>query len=192
MRTILLSLLCSSLALTQPNQTQPTSPDTGKVRMIQGKYVFFHNQPVAPYDVAFSFASIYTPSEQMNINTIISSAMTAALTEAGAQLKPFDGIIIQPGARDIAIKFKDTVSQTDKPLATVLRQGGVYLFEYCDPIKDYKVLKTEKVAWYNFMFGGAFYTLAQVEANLVKSAQKKSETQAVIFNETASYVSYKD
>jgi hypothetical protein len=111
--------------------------------------------------------------------------------EAGAQLKPFDAIILQPGSRDIAIKFKDNVPQADRALATVNREAGKYLFEFCEPVTDYQVIKTERPGWYNKMFGGAYYTLTQVESNLGKTAQKNPAIQAIVFNETASYVSFK-
>lgn len=188
MRFFPLLLLCISFAFTSTAQTRP---DVARVRMAQGKYVFYYNQPVAAYDVAFSFTSTYRPSEKMTLNDLVSGGMAGALTEAGAQLKPFDAIIVQAGQRDIAIKFKDTVSATDRALATVRREGGLYLFEYCEPVTDYKVLKTEKVAWFNKVFGGTYYTLTQVEGNLLKTAQKNDAVQAVVFNETASFVAFK-
>lgn len=169
----------------------PAAPDLAKTRQVQGKYVFCYTQPVAPYEVAFSFASTYTPSEKMTLNDLVSGCLTGALTEAGAQLKPFDAIILQPGARDIAIKFRDSVAPADRALATVPKQQGKYLFIYCEPVAEYQVVKTEKVAWYNHAFGGAYYSLATVEANLLKTAQKQAAVEAIIFTETASYVTFK-
>ena len=163
----------------------------GQTRQMQGKYVFCYTQPVAPYDVAFSFASTYTPHERMTLNDVASGCMAGALTEAGAQLKAFDAIIIQPGARDIAIKFKDTVPAAERGLATVPKQQGKYLFLYCEPVTEYQVVKTEKIAWYNKAFGGAYYPIATVEANLLKTAQKQAAVQAIIFTETASYIAFK-
>ena len=127
----------------------------------------------------------------MTLNDVVSGCLAGALTEAGAQLKPFDAIVLQPGARDIAIKFKDSVSPADRALATVSKQQGQYLFVYCEPLADYQVVKTEKVAWYNHAFGGAYYSIPTVEANLLKTAQKRKEVQAIIFAETASYITFK-
>jgi hypothetical protein len=191
MLSFLLAALLASGPPTTPLQSAPTSPDLAKTRQVQGKYVFCYTQPVAPYDVAFSFASTYAPSEKMTVNDVVSGCLTGALTEAGAQLKPFDAIILQPGARDIAIKFKDTVAPADRALATVPKQQGKYLFVYCEPVAEYQVVKTEKVAWYNHAFGGAYYSIPTVEANLLKTAQKQATVQAIILTETASYVTFK-
>lgn len=172
-------------------QSAPPSLDLAKVRQVQGKYVFCYSQPVAPYDVAFSFTSTYTPSEQMTLNDVVSGCLSGALTEAGAQLKPFDAIVLQPGARDIAIKFKDSVPAAERALATVPKQQGKYVFVYCEPVADYQVVKTEKVAWYNRAFGGAYYSIPTVEAKLLKTAQKDEAVQAIIFTETAAYIAFK-
>lgn len=187
------TLLATLLALGPPTGAAPAvSPplDLAKVRQVQGKYVFCYTQPVAPYDVAFSFTSTYSPSEKMTLNDVVSGCLTGALTEAGAQLKAFDAIILQPGARDIAIKFKDAVPPAERALATVARQQGQYLFVYCEPVADYHVVKTEKVAWYNHAFGGAYYSIPTVEANLLKTAQKQAAVQAIIFTETAAYITF--
>lgn len=178
MNKFLLLLLLLSLAHTSIYAQH----EIGKARMVQGKYVFFYNQPIAAYDVAFSFQSTYSPNEKMTINDVITGCMTGALTEAGAQLKPFDAIIIQPGARDVAIKFKDSVAPSDRALLTAQKVNGKYLFSYCEPVTDYNVIKTERVAWFNFMFGGAYYSTSQVEANLLKTAQKIPASEAILFN----------
>lgn len=193
MLSFLLTALLAAWPPAAPGQAAslPPSPDLAKTRQVQGKYVFCHTQPVAPYDVAFSFASSYAPNEQMTLNDVVSGCLTGALTEAGAQLKPFDAIVLQPGARDIAIKFKDSVPPADRALATVPKQQGKYVFTYCEPVADYQVVKTEKVAWYNHAFGGAYYSIATVEANLLKTAQKRDAVQAIIFVETATYITFK-
>lgn len=191
MFSFLLALLLATGLPPHPAQLAAPAPDLAKTRQLQGKYVFCYTQPVAPYDVAFSFASTYAPHEKMTINDVVSGCLTGALTEAGAQLKPFDAIIVQPGARDIAIKFKDSVAPADRALATVAKQQGKYLFIYCEPVAEYQVVKTEKVAWYNHAFGGAYYSIPTVEANLLKTAQKHAAVQAIILAETASYVTFK-
>jgi hypothetical protein len=192
MQSFLLPALLGALLLQSPTQTAPRALDTGKVRQVRGKYVFFHNQPLAAYDVAFSFTSSYTPSEKMTINDVVNGELAGAVAEAGEQLKPFDAIIIQAGStRDVAIKFKESAPAADRPLATVNREAGKYLFVYCDPTTDYDVLKSEKVAWFNKIFGGAYYSTAQVEVNLTKAAQKNPAVQGIIFGETAAYISFK-
>ena len=79
----------------------------------------------------------------------------------------------------------------ERGLATVPKQQGKYLFLYCEPVAECQVVKTEKIAWYKKAFGGDYYPIATVEANLLKTAQKQATVQAVIFTEAASYIAFK-
>nr|GFC39926.1 hypothetical protein [Tanacetum cinerariifolium] len=192
MRPFLLACLFGSFALHHnptPAAQQPLLPAsqplqaahlTARAGMMQGKYVFCYTQPTSAYDVAFTFASAYKPNEQMTLNTILSASMAGALMESGAQLKAFDAIIIQDGARDVAIKFKSDVVQANYGLATVQRHGGFPVFLFCEPVDDYKVVKNEKISWYNHAFGGAYYPIAHVQDNLVKTANKNKDTEAIL------------
>lgn len=196
--SFLLPLLLAS-ALATPPISSPTSRPysvatavaTARVGQAQGKYVFCYTQPVAAYDVAFTYQATYTPSQSMTLNTIIAGELTSALTEAGAQLKAFDAILIQPGARDVAIKFRDDVPQDQRALATVPRQEGKELYLFCEPLATYDVVKTEGISWYNHAFGGAYYSFARVEENLLKTAKKSENVDAILFGETATYVRFK-
>jgi hypothetical protein len=199
MRSFLYTCLLSVMLLDSQAQTTqaPAAPAaatptaTARVNQAQGKYVFCYTQPVAPYDVAFSYQARLDPTESMTLNTVIASELTAALTESGAQLKPFDAILIQPGSRDLAIKFKDNVPQADRALATVQKVQGKPIYLFCEPLADYDVVKTEGISWYNHAFGGAYYTIGHVEENLLKTARKNERIQAIIFGETATYISFK-
>jgi hypothetical protein len=164
---------------------------TARVSQAQGKYVFCYSQPVAPYDVAFSFATTLQPSEKMTLSTVIGQCLTSAMVEAGSQLKPFDAILIQAGQRDLANKFRDGVSPEQRALATAPRNEGKYVFMFCEPVADYEVVKTEGVSWYNHAFGGAFYTMGHVQENLLKTAKKNERIEAVLIGETATFISFK-
>ena len=202
MRSLLLTGLFASLLLQSAAQTAPTplaqagttplqsAHLSARVGTNQGKYVFYNNQPTSAYDVVFTFASTYKPSESMTLNTTISGCLAGALMESGAQLKAFDAVIIQAGTRDVAIKFRADVPPEQRPLATVTKQAGFPIFIFCEPVSDYQVVKTEGVSWYNHAFGGAFYSFSHVQENLVKTAAKTKKTQAIIFGETASYISF--
>jgi len=131
------------------------------------------------------------PSERMTLNTIIDAGVQAAVYESGLQQRPFDAIIIQAGSRDQAIKFRDNVPQADRALATVSKNQGKLVFLFCEPVTDYTVVKTEGISWYNHAFGGAFYTFAKVQENLLKTAKKDDRIEAILFGETASYISFK-
>jgi len=164
---------------------------TARVSQAQGKYVFCYSQPVAPYDVAFSFATTLQPSESMTLNTVVGQCLTSALVEAGAQLKPFDAILIQAGQRDLAIKFRDGVPNEQRALATAPRNQGKLIFMFSEPVADYEVVKTEGVSWYNHAFGGAYYTMGHVQENLLKTAKKNERIEAVLIGETATFISFK-
>ena len=179
------------LSNAQPEVPAPQAGGNARVSMAQGKYVFCYAQPLAAYEVAFTFTTQLQPSERMTLNTVIGQCLTAALTEAGAQLKPFDAILIQPGQRDLAIKFRDAVPEPQRALATVSRNQGKLLYLFSEPLADYEVLKTEGVSWYNHAFGGAFYTLGHVQENALKTAKKNPAIEAIIIGETATYIHLK-
>lgn len=90
MLRFLLAALLTTGPPAVPVQAAPTPLDLANTRQVQGKYVFCYSQPVAPYEVTFSFPSTYPPSEKMTINDVVSGCLTGALTEVGAQLKAFD------------------------------------------------------------------------------------------------------
>lgn len=191
MLKIIQTLVVASLPLLGAAQAPTTDHATARAGMAQGKYVFYYSQPVAAYDVVFSFSASYTPSQSMTLNTLVGAEVTGALTEAGAQLKAFDAIIVNAGARDVAIKFRDTVPAADRALATVPRNEGKLMFVYCEPVNDYQVSGTERISWYNHAFGGQYYTLGKVEENLLRTAKKTPGVEGVIVGETATYIYFK-
>jgi len=175
----------------KPVRTGAEALTTARATQAQGKYIFCYSTPTAPYDVAFSFSWPLQPSQNMTLSTVMGQCVTAALVEAGSQLKPFDAVIIQAGQRDLAIKFRDGVPPEQRALATAPRQQGKLVFMFCEPVADYEVVKTEGVSWYNHAFGGDYYTMGHVQENLLKTAKKNERIEAVLIGETATFISFK-
>ena len=183
-------LLAASLLFTIPALAQTTGPHVGRAAQLQGKYVFYYAQPMAAYDVAFTFASTPTFNGCPNVAELADACLKSALMEAGAQNRSFDAIIIGTGSRDIAIKFK--AESPDNGLERVDKRNNAYTFIMAQPVANYTTTAPLKVVVWEKMVTGRCYTTTQVIDDLLKRAAKeKKPFDAVIYNgPTAEAVKY--
>lgn len=150
-----------------------------RVNKAQGKYVFYYNEPVAKYEVVFSFKTDAV-NGCLTISGLVDAMLKAALYEAGVQSKQFDAIIVGAGERDLAIKFLE--SNADNSLATPQRNNGKYFYVFSEPAKEYQVVEKLKVFRANQMTGGCRSVSAMVD-EIVKDAlkgEKKGKTFSAI------------
>ncbi len=117
--------------------------ELARVNKVMNKYVFWYNEPVQPYETVFTFQSSYNATPCPVLSNIISQVMDCAIKESGMQSRFFDAIIIEAGARDVAIKFKSDT--TDNAVARIKKTNGMYAFIYSEPISSYDFVDNIKV-----------------------------------------------
>jgi hypothetical protein len=116
--------------------------ELAKVNRVEGKYIFYLNEPVSDYDIVFTFKTDLQTTCQ-TISGLVSSIMRAANYEAGAQGRPYDAIIIGNTERDLAIKFKDT--SKDNSLAKPIIFSNKQFFVFSEPGFQYTLVDRVKV-----------------------------------------------
>ncbi|KAB2913924.1 MAG: hypothetical protein F9K23_15765 [Bacteroidetes bacterium] len=187
-------LLIFALALlTASFTTDETQQAT--VKKVSGKYVFYYNEPVQPYETVFTFTTTYPALKKGHCYTIAGTAdllMRSAMTEAGAQAKQFDAIIITHGQRDLAVKFKtDTIINN---LAVVEKTQSKSVFTFCEPVKQYDVVESIKVRRGDPITGECRQQHKIVEMTLKdaeKSAKKGKSYDAIIQSDNENHLSIK-
>jgi hypothetical protein len=176
MKTLLTILVCLSLLSNLYAQE-------AKVNKLQGKYVFYFNEPAREYDVVFSFKSDPI-STCPTLDGLIEISMKSAMLEAGAQGRQFDAIIIGTAERDMAIKFKDPA--LDNSVATVKRNNGKYYYIFCEPSGEYSVVEKIKAFRANQITGQCLSTTQLVEKvmkDALKSEKKNPFNGIIIGND---------
>lgn len=156
------------------------SQDQAKVNKVQGKYVFYFNEPANEYDVVFSFKTDALP-QCVTMEGIVDATLKAGLYEAGAQSRQFDAILISANERDVAIKFKD--GSKDNSLANIKKREGKSYYVYCEPIAKYQVVEKIKVLRANQFNGQCRNTNTMIEEILkdaFKSERKGKAFDAII------------
>ena len=156
----------------------------GRAQQQQGKYVFFHAEPVQAYERAFSFIDNPTFTGCPNAQDYANAALKLAQVEAREQGKEFDAIILQPGERDLAIKFK-TASE-DNALERAEQREGKYTFILAEPVTAFEPVTAMKATAndLNLLSKGICLNTEQIVLGLIKKASKGKPFDAVVYSGT--------
>lgn len=166
---------------------QQTS-DQGRVTQLSGKYVFYFSIPTAAYDEAFTFTTPAMPACG-TVTERANAVLNAALLEAGAQQKPFDAVLVQPGSRDVAIRFKSDVPAEQRAVGRMPRYNGALIFLLAEPLASYKPLNSAaKVTWYDGIVTGNCLATSNVIERQVKKS--KSAPGIIISDKTSQAIKF--
>jgi len=173
-------LLFSSFTLLKQQQKDYSQ---AKVSASNGKLIFYENEPVNGYDVAFTFEDTtgLKNAARMSFDEQSGKMVTNANKEVAVQGKPYDAIIHSDGSiRDRAITFKDKTK--DNSIASVNKNQGKYVFLYCEPVNEYDMVFKMNAGG---LFG-AMMTLQQKVDRMMKKAGKKNiQYDGVIFSNSS-------
>ena len=109
----------------------------GRVNKANNKLVFYFNEPINEYEVAFTFSN---PIENLNCispNQVIDGSIKNANIEAANQSRIYDAIILSSAGRDMAITWKD--KSKDNAIARVKKNEGKLVFIECEPLANYEI-----------------------------------------------------
>lgn len=150
---------------------------------VNGKLVFYHNEPVSNYEVAFTFKNIVKNIDCNTVQQNMNASITNANYESGQQGRLYDALIIGKGSeRDIAITFTDKAK--DNSITRVAREGGVLLFLGCEPVNKYDIVKKLEVFPWKAKRGKCPSWNDKVDMLLKKSDRKKNNCDAVVIGDT--------
>ena len=178
---ITMSFILAALILVGSSFQTATDHSLARANRINGKWVFYHCEPVSNYEIAFTFKNII---HNYNCNTIernIDETLKNANQEAGLQNKLYDAIITGTADRDLAVVFTDKTK--DNSTARVKKEDGKYIFLSCEPLTEYAILKKVDVSGEvkMMMLGGKCPTQQEKIDKLLKQGdKKKSACDAVI------------
>lgn len=173
-----------------------------KVTRINGKEVYFMNEPLCPYDIVFDvgtsakFASLLTAGlVNEGVSDKASQFVKKAMKEAEDEKYDFDAIVYSSGKRVIAIKFKEVSNQ----LAKVQKVEGVEIFILSEPLLSYDVagskrsgLKLKSLLTVGLVNNSVEQDVAEFVNKLLKDAEQDNEKiDAVLYGAGKSAISIK-
>lgn len=149
---------------------------------INGKLVFYQNEPVNGYEIAFTFKNVIKNIDCNTLQENMNIGIKNANYEAGQQGRLYDALIIGKGERDIAITFNDKTK--DNSITRVSREGGIMLFLGCEPLNKYNIIKKLEVFPWKSKRGKCPTWNEKVDVLLKKSDRKKNNCDAIIIGDT--------
>lgn len=176
--------LCAAMLISCFSFQTSNDNALARVSKINGHAVFYHNEPVSNYEVAFTFKNSIRNFDCNTVESNMDAAVKNANMEAGEQMKLYDALIIGSSDRDIAVTFTDKTK--DNSIARVKREGGVLLFLGCEPLSGYNIVKKIDVsgeAW-KMVSGQCPTWESKIEKILKKVDRKKNACDAIILGDT--------
>ncbi len=161
-------------------QTQ-SDKSLARASKINGKLVFYHNEPINQYEIAFTFKNSIHNFDCNTIEKNMDESVRNANQESGMQNKLYDAIVVGTADRDLAVTFPDKAK--DNSITRVKRNDGKYIFLGCEPLTDYTILKKVDVSGEvkQMMLGGKCPTQQEKIDKLIKLGDtKKNPCDAII------------
>lgn len=183
-KTLLLIVAIAAVALSFTN-IQDDKKGIARVNRINGKEVYFMNEPETPYDVVFDvgtsakFASLLTAGlVNEGVSDKASQFVKRAMKEAEDEKHEFDAIVYSSGKRVVAIKFKEESNQ----LGRVQKIEGVEVYILSEPLLTYEVanskrsgLKLKSLLTAGLVNNSVEQDVAEFVRKLIKDADKDDE-----------------
>lgn len=163
-------------------QTQ-TDNSLARANKVNGRLVFYHNEPVNAYEVAFTFKDGIQNFDCNTVDKNMDACVNNANMESGQQGRLYDAVIIGTNNRDMAITFTDKTK--DNAITRVKREGGVWLFLGCEPLSNYDVINKLDVSvniW-KMLKGQCPSWEEKIEKLLKKAGKQKNACDAIIIGD---------
>ena len=153
----------------------------GRVNKTSNKLVFFWNEPISEYDVAFTFKNLITDYNCKSPQQVVEASIKNANIESANQSKLYDAIVLAPGDRDMAIIWKD--KSKDNSIARVKKNEGKLVFVECEPLANYDIAGKYNVSGVGQqIILGTCPTHQEKVDNLIRKSNKKNlEFDGVIY-----------
>ena len=175
-KLILTVVLFTTLSLCQAQ----TDFALGRVNKNNNKLVFYYNEPVNEYEVAFTFENEIANLYCLTPASVCSESVKNANYEAGNQSRLYDAIILGAG-RDQAIIWKDKTK--DNAIARVKKQEGKLFFVECEPLANYDIVEKYNVSGVGqqILLGSCPTTQAKIDKLLKKAGKDKKDYDAILY-----------
>jgi hypothetical protein len=138
MKKIILGLvIISSMLLTFSFRQTQTDYALGRANKTGNKLVFFWNDPINQYEVAFTFKNSIVNFNCKSPQQVIDASIQNANLEAANQGRIYDALVLGTSDRDMAINWKD--KSNDNAIARVNKNEGKLVFIECEPLANYDI-----------------------------------------------------
>lgn len=199
-KSIIAIVAVTAMAALSFSNIQDDKKGVARVNRINGKEVYFMNEPLCPYEVVFDvgtsakFASLLTAGlVNEGVSDKASQFVKRAMKEAEDEGYEFDAIIYSSGKRVIAINFKEE----SKQLGKVQKIEGVEIYILAEPLLQYEVsnskrsgLKLKSLLTVGLVNNSVEQDVAEFVRKLLKEADKDDEKiDAVLYGAGKSAVS---
>lgn len=148
-KPLLLLVAIAAVALSF-TKIQDDKKGLARVNRINGKEVYFMNEPLNAYEIVFDIgtsakaASLLTAGlVNEGVSDKASQFVKRAIKEAEDEHYEFDAIIYSSGKRVVAIKFTEE-KEENKMLARVQKIEGVEIYILSEPLNAYEVANSKK------------------------------------------------
>ena len=203
-RTLLAGGLLLSTLL--PAFAQDNARNLARVSRLQGYETYVMCDPLRDYDVVFDVSTGAKASSFLTgglVNEGVSDKVTQfvnrAMKQAKKDGKEFDAVLISGGKTAVAIKFKDTATETNRAVGRVKKLNGLDIYVMNEPLSGYDtVLDTRGGAKAkSYLTGGIVNNsieedMAQFVKRIIKEAEEEKKViDAVVYSGGKSAIAVK-
>ena len=148
------------------------------------KLVFFWNEPINEYEVAFTFLNNIENFNCKSPQQLVDSSIKNANYEAVQQGRNYDAIIFGTSDRDLAIIWKD--KSKDNALCRVKRNEGKYIFVECEPFANYDIVGKFSISGVvqQLLIGTCPEHQANIDKLIKKAVKENIEFDGVMYGST--------
>lgn len=175
-----LVIVAITLVIFSFRQTQ-TDYALGRTNKTNNKLVFYHNEPINEYEVAFTFKNSIENFNCLSPQELIAESIKNANVEAANQGRIYDALIIGTSDRDMAITWKD--KSKDNAIARVKKNEGKLVFIECEPLTNYDIVGKYNISGVGqqLLLGTCPSHQEKVDKLIKKAGKDKSGFDGVIY-----------
>jgi len=118
-------------------QSDQSDNSLARVNKTSNKLVFFWNEPINEYEIAFTFINLIVNYNCLSPQQVIDASIQNANLEAANQSRIYDAIILGSSERDMAVIWKDKTK--DNAITRVKKNEGKLVFIECEPLTNYDI-----------------------------------------------------
>ena len=164
--------------------------DQARVSKVNNKLIFFYNEPINDYEIAFTFKNSIQNFDCLNPEQISNESIKNANLEAANQGRIYDAIVVSNSSeRDMAITWKD--KSKDNAIARVKKVEGKLVFVQCEPLVNYDIASKYNVTSGVLKLLGKCPTLQSNIDKLIKKASKGSNFDGVMYGSSTNDLAIK-
>ncbi len=149
------------------------------VYKVNGVDAYILNEPLRSYEIVYNsnsglnWTSFITGGLVNNsISTKVGKFIKNVLAKAENDGEKIDAIIYSSGKNVTAVRYTDQETPENKGKARVQRLNGIPTYVMCDPLRDFRVIKSKRggIKWKSALTAGLINN--SVEEDLMKFAKK--------------------